>query len=80
MVLQLKDARLMSLPIKQQRLLEQISADVIDDMFGRTENEEYVEYLKELNHEISRVEKYVSDPKNAHFVDIPIRPITDEEI
>lgn len=59
----LKDARLLSLPEKLQKMLDQISEEQIDDLLSRIENGEYTRYLKDLQYKINQFKKYVEDPK-----------------
>lgn len=66
---ELKDARLLSLPIKQQRLLQELSDEVIDDMLSRTENSIYESYLKEQQNKITKFYNYVNHP-DKYYVNL----------
>jgi len=65
----LRDARLMSLPVKLQKMLFQLSDEVMDDMMSRTENTNYESYLKEQQKNIIGFDNYVNHPEK-YFVNL----------
>ena len=65
----LRDARLMSLPVKLQKMLFQLSDEVIDDLMSRTEGTDYESYLKEQQENIISFDNYVNHP-DKYFVSL----------